>query len=126
MAYLSDNVDIDAYQIIHFDTEEYDNGNNYSPSTGTYTVPYDGHYLIHAWLYAYNNDASHYVKVNGDAITWYKGYDDGTSAQSATTSVVLHLLAGQQITVIPDFTGTISGSTSTMNSAFGMTLLYPD
>ncbi len=33
---------------IPFDTEEYDYGDNYNNYTGVYTVPYDGHYLIHA------------------------------------------------------------------------------
>ncbi len=111
---------------IPFNTEEYDYGNNYNPSTGIYTVPYDGLYLIHARVYSGDGDALHSINVDGDEITYTREYDPDWTLQAASTSITLHLLAGQEVGVDPWFTGAIIGDPSVMQSSFGMTLLYPD
>ncbi len=48
LASLTADVGGSAATYIRFDREAYDYGDNYNPSTGLYTVPYDGIYLIHA------------------------------------------------------------------------------
>ncbi len=110
-----------------FDAEKYDYGNNYNMTTGVYTVPYGGLYLIHARVYGANKIASHHILVDGDYVTYTRGYEpNGYSHQSASTSIVLHLLAGQEVTVYPDFRERIIGNTYEMRTSFGATLLYVD
>ena len=113
-------------QYIIFDREKYDYGNNYNTSTGIYTVPYNGLYLIHARVYGTDKDAGHSITVDGDAVTYTYGHDPDYQDQSASTSVVLHLQAGQEVAVNPSFSGTVYGSTGFMVTSFGATLLYPD
>ncbi len=109
-----------------FDKEEYDYGNNYNTRTGVYIVPYSGLYLIDARVYGFDKQAHHFIRVDGVAVTYTYVYDRDASAQSASTSIVLHLLAGQEVTVEPRFGGTIVGSTGSMVTSFGATLLYVD
>ncbi len=111
---------------IIFDREEYDFGNNYNTRTGVYTVPYSGLYLIHVRVYGRDKDAGHYIRVDGDDVTYTSAYDPDHSSQSGSTSIVLHLVAGQKVTVDPHFTGTIHGGTDWMSTSFGATFLYPD
>ncbi len=111
---------------IVFDKEKYDYGNNYNTTTGVYTVPYDGLYLIHARVYGLDNQASHYIQVNGDAVTYTNEHDPDYSYHTASTSIVLHLLAGQEVDVDPLFSGTMWGTANVMGTSFGATLLYAD
>ena len=111
---------------IPFDTELYDYGDNYNPATGIYTVPYNGSYLIHARLYGKNNYASHYILVDGDDAVFTDGYDAVQTYPSASTSIVLHLVAGQEVAVDPSFPGDIDGNLDYLGSTFGISLLYRD
>ena len=111
---------------IPFDTEVYDYGDNYNPVSGIYTVPHNGSYLIHARVYSGSNSAAHFIRVDGDTMTYTFEYDSGQGVQTSSTSVVLHLVAGEEVTVDPNFSGTVSGSTSNMRSSFGCTMLYGD
>ncbi len=76
-------------------------------------------------VYGVDNDADHYVKVDGVDVTRTQGYDPDWK-QSASTSIVLHLGAGQGVAVDPNFTGTIQGGPATMYTSFGATLLHAD
>ncbi len=105
---------------------EYDYGDNYNPSTGIYTIPYDGVYLIHARVYGYDMAAHHVISVDGAWVTYTAEYDDYYSNQSASTSVVLELRAGQEVTIYPGFSTTIVGQSDYMRTSFGGTLLYPN
>ena len=112
---------------IVFDKEEYDYGNNYNTSTGVYTVPYSGLYLIHVRVYGLNKSATHLIRVDGDTVTYTYEQDPDHRYQTGSTSIVLHLLAGQEVTVDPHFSGyIIRGDTSWMYTSFGTTFLYPD
>ena len=91
-----------------------------------YTVPYSGLYLIHARVYGEDNYASHWILVDGNEVTYTTEHDPYYSYQSGSTSIVLHLLAGQEVTVDPNFSGTIAGYTGWMKTSFGVTLLYAD
>ena len=110
LAYLTYNVDGNAVTDIPFDTEAYDDGDNYNPSTGIYTVPYDGLYLIHARVLSSAYNAAHWIKVDGAYATTSSQYDLDYQYQSASTSIVLHLVAEQEVAVEP-VGGTIDGST---------------
>ena len=123
LAYLTSSVPGSTYTPIPFDLEEYDYGDNYDPSTGIYTVPLDGLYLIHARVYGKNNDADHFIRVDGSIVTYTKRTDPDESFQHASTTIVLHLLAGQQVAVDPDFYNNVWGNKA---SSFGAALLYPD
>ncbi len=114
-----------AVTYIPFDKVEFDYGNNYNPATGVYTVPRDGLYLFHARVNGQDNLASHYIKVDGDVVTFTYEYDE-YQYLSASTSVVLNLLAGQEEGVDPLFSGTIDGQSDHMRTSFGATLLYPN
>ncbi len=130
LAYLSNQVQAPyGTAPLVFDQEEYDYGDNYNNATGVYTVRYDGLYLFHATVYALGNSAYHYIRVDGDEVTVSIEYDPDHSGQQSSTSIVLHLKAGQEVTVDPEFFGTIHGSTGltrTIRTSFGATLLYPD
>ena len=102
LAYLSSDIEGSAVTYIPFDTVEYDYGNNYNPATGVYTVPFDGIYLIHARVYGNDMAAHHFIAVDGDWVTYTAEYDDYYSNQSASTSVVLELRAGQEVTIYPN------------------------
>ena len=118
----------DLHDYITFDTEVYDDGDNYDPSTGIYTVPYDGYYLIHARVYGkVSNDGSHHIMVDGNKKTFTRESDPDTTGsapyQAGSTSITLHLLAGQEVAVDPYFDGTVAGA-GYMATTFGVTLLY--
>ena len=66
-------------------------------ATGYYTVPHSGVYLLHARVYSLDHDASHEIQVAGVRVTWTKEKDPDYHKQSTSTSVVLHLIAGQQV-----------------------------
>ncbi len=127
LAYLTSNTEAPTgTDPILFDTEAYDYGDNYNPSTGKYTVPYNGTYLIHARVYGWDNYASHNIMVDGDDVAYTKEYDNDEMAQASSTSIVLHLVAEQAVTVDPEFTGTIRGALTYMGTSFGATMLYRD
>ncbi len=105
--------------------EVYDEGDHYSPSTGVYTVPYDGLYHVHAQVYGVDNWASHTIRVNHNAVTFTRQYDPDSTNQVATTSIVLHLSEGDQVAVRFSATGTVHGIYTEMRSFFWVTLLYP-
>ena len=77
-------------------------------------------------VYGLDNSATHYLEIDGDAVTYTNGYDPDDASQSGSTSLVLHLQSGQELGVDPLFSGTIKGSTSKMYTLFGATLLYAD
>ncbi len=91
-----------------------------------YTIPYDGLYLVHARVYGVDKSASHSILVDGDVVTNTHESDSDLTHQSDSTSIVLHLLAGQDVYVDPNFSGTINGYTAYMFTSFGATLLYAD
>ncbi len=116
----------DLFDYITFDTEVYDDGDNYDPSTGIYTVPHDGFYLIHVRVYGKaSNFANHYIMVDGVKKTYTRKNDPDTEAayQAGSTSITLHLLAGQEVAVDPYIDGTVAGA-GYMATTFGATLIY--
>ncbi len=115
-----------AVTYIPFDRVEYDYGNNYNTTTGVYRVPTDGLYLVHARVYGLDSRARHMIRVNGDEVTFTQGYDPDSIYHSASTSIVLHLLSGQEVAVDPQFDGTVSGNPDRMVTSFGAILLYAD
>ena len=121
------NVEDDS---IPFDAVEYDENNNYDPSTGVYTVPFSGKYLVQSRLYVKSGDADHFINVNGKHVARTPKVDSSegwSGAVVSSTSVVLHLLQGQKITVDPYFpTSTLYGNAEYLLSSFGATLLYVD
>ena len=127
LAYLTSQMQGTGVTHIPFDTEVYDYGDNYDPVTGIYTVPYNGLYLIHARVYGWDNWADHYIRVDNDWVTFTRGADpSGYQFQATSTSIVLHLVAGQEVGVDPYFDGTIDGNAGYMRTSFGITLLYRD
>ena len=91
------------------DTELYDHGDNYSTSTGIFTVPSDGIYSFSAtceWESALGDGKRHYIQivVNGDSGPWVGTQDHYTGSASEipidTASVAaLYLYAGDTVKV---------------------------
>ena len=73
-----------------------------------------------------DNWAAHYIMVDGSQVTYTNEHDAAYGEQSSSTSIVMHLDEGQEVTVDPNFTGTIRGNPGYMGSSFGITLLYRD
>ena len=111
---------------IIFDKVEHDFGNNYNAATGVYTAQHDGLYLIHARVYGEDNNATHYIRVNGEEVSCTEEYNPNYRLQSSSTSIVLHLKAGDEVTIDANFQKTISGNPQSMLSSFGANILYPD
>ena len=127
LAYLSADVEVESTNDpILFDREKYDYGDNYNPSTGIYTVPYDGQYEIHVRVNGLDFDACHMIRVDGNQVTYTSRYDPDESNQASSTSIVIPLVTGQELTVNPCFIGTVHGSTINMPTTFGAILLYGD
>ena len=128
LAWLSADVEGSDAVHIHFDREEYDYSDNYNPSTGLYTVPHDGLYLIHSLVRGTNDQASHYITVDGVQVAYARGYVSGHGPQTASLSVALHLVSGQEIGVDPLFSGTVNGwrDDLKMCTYFWAILLFPD
>ncbi len=84
-------------------------------------------YLIHARLSGRDNHGSHFIAVDGTWMTHTWSHDADYLYVHGSTSIVLHLVAGQEVAVGPQFHGTIDGSTTHgMYSSFGITMLYGD
>ena len=115
----------DAVTYIPFDTEVYDYGDNYNTSSGIYTVPYNGSYLIHVRVQGWGLNSVHNIMVDGHALIHTWAYDPG-SWQTSSTSIVLHLVVAQELAVEPYSSGTIGGWDHMMYTTFGVTLIHPD
>ncbi len=107
---------------IIFGKVEYNNQKNYNPVTGVYTVPYNGLYFIHVRIYGEDNDATHFIRVNGNEVTITEDYNPNNKLQSSSTSIVLYLKKGDELTADANFEKTLSGSPDSMLSSFGV---YP-
>ncbi len=128
LAFLSSDIEAPSGgDPIPFDTAVYDYGNNYDPSTGIYTVPYNGLYLIQSHINGLDHSATHYIKVDGEFTTYSRGYDGDYIFEEASTTIVLHLQSGQEVGVDPGFSGRVDGyGPVAIRTYFGATLLYPD
>ncbi len=70
--------------------------------------------------------SGHSIVVDGDYVTYTYEWDNHGSVQPTSTSVALHLEAGQRVGIDPDFGGTVRGVGHTMHTTFGVTLLHRD
>ncbi len=72
LAYRSSSFSASGQTKIPFDTVEYNGDGNYNPSTGIFTVPITGLYLVNVRLYVDGTDADHYIDVDGNLVTCCK------------------------------------------------------
>ena len=100
---------------ILFDEVRINNGENYDPTTGIYTVPVNGFYEFHVQTYV-NSDGSlnwaFYIDVDNTRVTDSAHIANGASEDntSTTTTVILNLIQGQQVSVFPNSPVTLFGS----------------
>ena len=111
-----------------FDQTRYNYGSHYSTSTGKFTAPVTGLYLITSKLYGIKNRADYWLRVNGNAVTYTDEFDeqDSDGRVMGYNTVVLKLNAGQQVWIDPYFSGSdaMNGSSYLgMQSWFGAHLL---
>ena len=87
-------------QVIIFNSEDYDPGNNYNPSTGVYTVPSTGLYTFTVQRYASFSGGGSMVQVwlrkNGSYHTVILG-ESGAFGNVQNSTVTLQLTAGDLI-----------------------------
>ena len=111
-AYRSTNQDIDGNffpEIVRFNTEQYDNGNNYNPATYTYTADVTGTYTINTSVaffvlnYSGNSPerfAEIAVLVNGTQVqTYLRSLRLVSSGTIGFNPFQIQLNAGDQVTV---------------------------
>ncbi len=112
-----------------FDSTKYNYGSHYSTSTGKFTAPVSGMYLITSQLQGRKNSAEYRLWVDGNnsvTFTFERDRQDSDGHVMGYTTIVLKLNAGQQVWIDPYFSGsnTLSGSaTFSMLSYFGAHLL---
>ena len=70
--------------------------------------------------------SNHYLMVDGDKLTYTREEDSSLTTQSGATSIVLQLEAGQQISVVPykSYTITSMNEGGWMYSWFEATLMH--
>ncbi len=71
------------------------------------------------------NDATHDIVIDDVTMTMVRGYDSSFGEQSKSSSLVLHLSAGQTVAVNPSST-TYFGAHPYKRNLFGATLLHFD
>ncbi len=62
LAHLSGGTSVSGVTALKFDAIIYDYGSNYNPTTGVYTCPHNGTYLIATQVYGTDNNGAHYIK----------------------------------------------------------------
>ncbi len=128
LAYLGSDTEAGSLLAIPFDMVQYNAGNNYNPETGIFTVPISGSYLITARVYGSSYNAGHWIKIDKLRALLTANYDPDVKLASASTTIVLHLQKGQELSV--DSTGSgstlLAGWRGYEKSSFGANLLYPD
>ena len=107
-----------------FDRTKYNYGSHYSTSSGKFTAPVTGLYLITSQLFGRKNIANYWLTVDGDYVTFInerngQGNDGDVMGY---TNVVLKLNAGQQLWIDPAFIST-DAVLGTISSWFGAHLL---
>ncbi len=116
-----------------FGRTKYNYGSHYSITSGKFTVPKTGLYLVTVKIYGRKHNADHHVKIQrGNSIvrltrTFAEDSNDSDGRIMGSTVVVETFNQGEKLWVEPFFTGseTIFGSDSfhVMFSRFGVTLL---
>ena len=99
----------------------YDAGNNH-PGSG-YDAPVNGYYLIISQLHGQDSTADHYIRVNGADIAFTKGEDADIAWQTAASSLVLKLNAGDRVEVYIPTTWTIHGHATEMRTWMSVALI---
>ncbi len=88
-----------------FDKTRYNYGKHYSTSSGKYTAPSSGQYLLTVNLYTTGtaNVGSHFIVIDGAVATYIREQPGTASYRMGITTIVLTLSAGQSIWVTPQF-----------------------
>jgi len=100
-AYLNANANVNADNIIIFNTKEFDSHSAYSTSTGKFTVPVSGTYQVSTYVYGgspgtsvgffvWKNDVKYKI------ITWQN------SGTNSAGTILIKLNAGENIDIRPD------------------------
>jgi len=89
-----------------FDTAVLNTGNAYDTTTGIFTAPVSGHYILILQLFSNQaGDMEHPIvdiKVNGDVLARLGFEETPNEEDSDSTTVVAHLTAGDQVFVQSD------------------------
>ena len=88
-----------------FDKTKYNYGSHYNTSTGKFTAPVTGLYLITSQLYGRKNRADYWLRVDDVLVTHTYEVDYQDDVVMGYTNIVLKLNAGQQVWVDPKFSG---------------------
>ncbi len=112
MAYPScKRCDTVKYAVLVFDQTKYNYGSHYSTSSGKFSAPVTGLYLVTVQMVGTNHTSDYWLNVHngirGEAITRspHINYVDSDGVTTATTSVVVKLTQGHHLYVLPAFTG---------------------
>lgn len=109
---------------ITYDSVEYDTASAYNASTGEYTVPADGAYIISTVFQS--NQAHNIVQLflNGTSIGFLSQQYNANVSTSGTTAK--NLVTGDVLTICPAATGIIAGVASTIiRNSFSVERIAP-
>lgn len=100
--YLGTNQSVAVGDKIEFDTENYDEGSNFDPSTNyRWTAPEDGKYQVSIQLtWSSPVDAKRYgltIRKNGSIVTQFQPYAAGTAAHYSATTDTIDMTSSQYL-----------------------------
>jgi hypothetical protein len=112
---LASSISVSSGSPIIYDTVNFDTNSAYSTSTGLYTVPVSGNYLVTATGFAGGSGVSIYVQVNATPFAYLANV---TSVNGGSTIVAVN--SGDTIRITPNTTETFTGGAAPYLNSFSV------
>ena len=96
-----------ADEVVTCQTEDYDDGANFVHTTGIFTAPVTGTYMLNVYIECFKSGAADNVKIVTTPLTYLLRPGDGTTHSWMTFSQMVKLTAGDTAKVVIGTSGTI-------------------